>query len=114
MGSSIKNRLKLKTVEGREASLNSMPKVHPSACHGLDQSGNTMQCERPAKRTKLAHMIEAGSGNGVDLISESKATIQNNSQVTSGSGKLNVGESKMKRGCKSYRSYPAGGNHIAT
>jgi len=41
-------------------------------------------------------MIEVGNGNGVDLISDSKGRIQNNSQVLSRRGKLDEWEPEMK------------------
>ena len=63
MGSSIENRLKLKSVGGKEANVSCIPKVHPSAYYGMNQSGNSMQRERTANGTKLAHTIQAGSGN---------------------------------------------------
>jgi len=48
----------------------------------------SMQLGRLANGTKLAQMIEAGSGNRVALISESKGRIQDDFQITSRRRKL--------------------------
>jgi len=66
--SALRIDLKLKSVGGREVNVSSIPKVHTSADHGMDQSGNSIQRERPVNGMKLAHVIEAGSGNRVRLI----------------------------------------------
>jgi len=53
----------------------SITRDYPSADHVMDQCGNSMQLERPAYGTKLVQIMEAGSGNRVDLISESSFTL---------------------------------------
>jgi hypothetical protein len=41
-------------------------------------------------------MVEARSGNRVDLVSKRKGRIQDNSQVTNRRGEVDVGKSEMK------------------
>lgn len=60
-GSNIENRLKHKSVGGREANVKSIPTVLPSADHGIDKSANSMQLDTvPANGRELAQMIETG------------------------------------------------------
>jgi len=42
--SRIESRLKLKSVGGREVNVNSIPKLHPNAYHGIDQVKVAIAC----------------------------------------------------------------------
>lgn len=70
IGNSIENRLKRKGVGGREENANTISKVHLNSYYDMDLSSNCKQWEKPANGMMFTQIIEARSGNRVNLISE--------------------------------------------